>query len=240
MPENTNRTYKDKPARRIFLCVWVSVAVLAVFAFFMPEMSPEISPAPVPQTRVCLSDFHQKTQAVGLDEISDYAPMFIPTRWNAAPERFDLPSPSGWKLKAEASESFAEELSDEKFLTPEKSGLERGRTGLLRSAMRNFFSSFGRAEKTVSNVSREGMFKLINLSDGSVVKYVPTDFAEAENAYSIAEFKVWIGSDGWISKPLRTQSSGDESNDSSLAARLNPRELLNGVSAGQYKAVFVP
>jgi len=56
----------------------------------------------------------------------------------------------------------------------------------------------------------------------------------------MAEFKVSIGIDGWVMRPLATQSTGDENLDDKLASLLTKSKLLKQIPSGDYKVIFVP
>ena len=221
----------------------VAASCAAVFVFFMffPEINLEIKDPAPPAPLANISHFQDPESIAGLDEISDYSPMFMPTKWNASPLKTGVPTPAGWDFGVKNGDIPALALQKQSFLLDETADIERGKSALMRAVMRNFFSSYKRKEIEISKKDdSEITFKLIDMNTGETVKMHPVKISSANKMYNIAEFKVYVERDGWAMKPLELQSSGDEQNDLELSSMLSSSKLLKGAQKGEYKAVFIP
>ena len=236
MRKIAERTNED---RGTFLTAFlVSCAAFALIAFFLPKVSLEVKSAAQPETLANLTSRHFDD----LDEISDYSPLFVSTKWNAAPTPQQTPVPRGWNFARTDFAQPAIALSDQKFLTSDDDGFERGRTGFAQSIMGKSFSSFRHAKDiNISHTEKaDATFKLVDINSGATGKSAPVKIPSDGKLYTIAEFKVYVERDGWAMKPLELQSSGDDSRDAELAAMLTSSKLLKGTPHGEYKAVFIP
>lgn len=239
MPKPADRkTESDTFVGGTFLPAFLSTcAAFALAAFFLPEISPEIKQPASPETLANLTNRHFD----GLDEIADYTPLFLTTKWNAAPAPRPAPAPRGWNFTKTNLAPPALALSDAKFLTSDGDDFERGRTELAQSITGKSFSSFRRSDSPATAVKPTGFtFKLVDMNSGATVKTAPVEMPSDGRLYAVAEFKVYVERDGWAMKPLELQSSGDDSRDAELAAMLTSSKLLKGTPHGEYKAVFIP
>ena len=212
-------------------------AAAAFFAFF-PDVSPELKDPKEPQTLASISTDGEGF--FGLDEIADFAPLFLPTRRNASAAPRKIPQPAGWDFGKSDSDTPAAALRSPEFLPNAESDMARGRSAFMRAVMRNFFSSYGRANLDIPQSDGSATFKLVDLNTGETVRTAPVKLKSPNKMYAVAEFKVYIERDGWAMKPLELQSSGDERNDAELASMLTSAKLLKGAEKGEYRAVFIP
>ena len=236
-----NKSIGQSP-NSILVSVCAACVFTALFLLFFPEISPEIkNPAYAkPLATLALSEA-ENDGGIGLDELSDYSPMFIPTRWNATPKIPALPKPAGWDFGKTADGNIAKDLLNESFLLDAKADLERGKSGLMKSVMRNFFSGYKRADIRQSPKSaNEIVFRLVDMNNGKIIKTENIKMESPNGMFSIAEFKVYVERDGWAMKPLELQSSGNDENDIELSRLLSNAKLLKGIPKGEYKAVFIP
>ena len=232
------KTESDTLLGGTFLPAFLSTcAAFALAAFFLPKIFTEIKDPARPETLANLTTRHFD----GLDEIAEYTPLFLTTKWNAAPASQPAPTPRGWNFTKTNFAPPALALTDEKFPTSGEDGFKRGKTGFEQSIMGKSFSSFRMGTAPVSSAKTAGFtFKLVDMNSGATVKTAPVKIPSDGRLYAVAEFKVYVERDGWAMKPLELQSSGDDSRDAELAAMLTSSKLLKGTPHGEYKAVFIP
>ncbi len=227
--------------REILFPAIVATAVLVIFFVFFPNLDAKIPPPKKTQPLATLLE-KRDSKDIGLDEIFDYSPLFITTRWNATKEQKKLTPPVGWDFDKVEDEEYAKELRSPSFIIDENTYIKRGRLSMARAVMRSAFLGYARKDVDIpnSNTKDKITFLLIDLKSGKEIKSISFESVLAENMFSIAEFNVTIENDGWTMTPLESQSSGNEKVDEELSKMLAPRHLLNGIPAGSYKAIFVP
>lgn len=182
---------------------------------------------------------NSNSESIGLDEIYDYSPLFITTRWNATHKPIKIATPVAWDFEASDKEKYALELESSKFVFDENDE-KYGRNLIKKMVSRNIFSGYARTDVTTKTRTNGISFSIIDLSTGKTVKseFVKCDFSE--KMFAIAEYKVSIEKDGWAMRPLVMQSSGNEEVDDNLAKLLTKSKLLKQIPHGDYKATFVP
>ena len=63
--------------------ILTSVACVGAFVYFLPDVKPELLPGSRLNTFVKIRDeIGGENAEIGVDELSDYSPLFLPTRWN--------------------------------------------------------------------------------------------------------------------------------------------------------------
>ncbi len=237
--KQTNKEMPEK--RRIVFSALVAIATLAFFFVFFPNI--EIATTQPKQNEPLAILVEKRSgQDVGFDEIFDYSPLFITTRWNATKTPKDIPPPSGWNFDKTEDEEYAKDLRSPSFLIDANTYMKRGKSSMARAIMRNAFIGYARKDSEISTISTQDKvtFSLIDLQSGKEIKTLSFESSLSKNMFSIAEFKVSIENDGWTMTPLVSQSSGNEKTDEELSKMLKPRDLLKGVPSGNYKAIFVP
>lgn len=215
-------------------------AALALFFATIPSIDVPKEMPKQPKPFVEIID-HNPDAAIGMDEIFDDSPLFIPTRWNAAAPESKLPAPASWKLAPPGSDALGGEVLSSGFLRGGQNAIERARIGLLHSIMRHVFSGFGRenvAYKVPEN-AEAGSLEVIDTRTGSKVYTGGIPKEIAGGMLSIAEFFVDIEDDGWALRPLIRETSGDEKTDEELSKILRSG-ILRNLPRGKYKAVFSP
>ena len=118
----------------------ICAAAAAFFAFF-PDVSPECKDPKEPQTLASISTDGEGF--FGLDEIADFAPLFLPTRRNASAAPRKIPQPAGWDFGKSDSDTPAAALRSPEFLPNAESDMARGRGAHRRSGI-----LFGRPPKS--------------------------------------------------------------------------------------------
>lgn len=218
----------------------VCVALLCSFAFFavMPDLKsralPESSLSAFAEVR-----FEQPTgdaSSVGVEELSDFSPLFLPTRWNYGRRPPSL-SQEGLAEPGAARPVYAAALGDSSLILG-KNELEAARTGLFRSIMRSSFSSFGRKDAAEPPARKNALIKVVDMSSGRTVVSEYADARTAEIMISPAEFLVDVFDGGVVGRPLLLKSSGSEASDSEIAGFIAKKAVLRGLGSGQYKVVF--
>ena len=209
----------------------VCVALLCSFAFFavMPDLKsralPESSLSAFAEVR-----FEQPTGdalSVGVEELSDFSPLFLPTRWNYGRRPPSL-SQEGLAEPGAARPAYAAALGDSSLILG-KNELEAARTGLFRSIMRSSFSSFGRKDAAEPPARKNALIKVVDMSSGRTVVSEYADARTAEIMISPAEFLVDVFDGGVVGRPLLLKSSGSEASDSEIAEFIAKKAVLRGL-----------
>ncbi len=227
--------------RTIWFSSLVSILSISAFFVFFPEINSDKSIQTKTESCVSLLEL-PKNKEIGFDEIHDYSPLFIPTRWNSKRKPQEIVQPINWNFDKVEKYEYADLLKSSNFLLDENASFERGKNSITRAFMRRAF--LGYARKDSQNIYQNNVnlltFSLIDLNTGKKIKSESFKSDISKNMFSIGEFKVSIENDGWIIAPLVLQSTGNEKSDSELSKMLTPSKLLKNVPAGNYKAIFVP
>ena len=216
-----------------------ALACAAAFFAFMPDLQfgalPESRLSAFAEVRL---DPPGDGSSVGVEELSDFSPLFLPTRWNYGRRRPYSPAPESPAEPAAARPAYAEALEDSSLVLG-KNELEAARTGLFRSIMRSVFSSFGRKDSAEQPAARKNaLIKVVDMSSGRTVRSEYADARAAEIMISPAEFLVDVFDGGLAGRPLLLKSSGSEESDSEIAEVIAGKAVLRGLGSGQYKVVF--
>lgn len=226
------------PTRFILPCVFAGAA-LAAFFFFMPDVAVKPVEPKTPAASVSLLPASGEVSAdsakkVGLDEIKDFAPMFIPTRWNVSFASPEIPKTSTWSI----FESNVDSALPEREISPIVGDVSDAANDRILIFMRNAFSAFGRGGVSIEPLSLPRTVVIRNLRDGSVVLKRDLSRVDAPEGLSIAEFYL-RKSGGFFQTPVLKSSSGDEKLDSELSDTL--RGLSDSLPEdGDYKALITP
>lgn len=230
----------EKPGEWAFAAIAVCAALFCASAFF--ALMPDLKPVKLPKDgfsafiEVRTDSLSGGGSAVGVEELSDFSPLFLPTRWNYGKRPLDLSSARIAEPKA-VRPSYAEALRDSAFVLG-RDEIESARTGLFRSIMRSVFSSFGRKDEAEPPARKGALIKVVDMSSGRTVRSEYADARAAEIMISPAEFLVDVFDGGVAGRPLLLKSSGSEASDSEIAGFIAKRSVLRGLGSGQYKVVF--
>ena len=147
-------------------------ACVGAFIYFLPDAKPELLPGSNLNTFVKIRDKVEEENAeIGVDELSDYSPLFLPTRWNYGRDAYSPDYKSMSEPKA-IKATYAVPLEN-KSIVLEKDNIESAKTGLYRSIMRSVFSGLGRKDsKTDIVAERSALIKVVDMSSGKTVKRV--------------------------------------------------------------------
>ena len=141
-------------------------ACVGAFIYFLPDAKPELLPGSNLNTFVKIRDKVEEENAeIGVDELSDYSPLFLPTRWNYGRDAYSPDYKSMSEPKA-IKATYAVPLEN-KSIVLEKDNIESAKTGLYRSIMRSVFSGLGRKDsKTDIVAERSALIKVVDMSSG--------------------------------------------------------------------------
>ena len=235
--------HSQSAAKRTLISACISIACALALLTFFPDMDPK---AKFPESfnaaiHITADGENADDGEISIDELLDYSPMFVTTRWNYSRRQ---PPPKSEILPLTGSQEHFRnrgiELMAKLFDDAERREMENGRTSLLNSILRNVFTSLGRKSFAEPASSESGIIKLVDLKSGIIVKkaQIPSEISKLMK--SIAEFSVSISPDGWANKAIVRESSGSEAADAKLASFLHSSKLLKGLASGDYKAIFAP
>ncbi len=235
---------KDTPneTKRTLISFSVVLACTILALIFAPDVNTKVNFPDEFKARINFSTQTAnitKTEAT-IDELLDDSPMFITTTWNYA--RRHIPEKVTIDLNTIPVERFkivGQEMLTKHFEESELKEVEKAKTSFLNSILRNVFTSMGR-EESQTQIAESGIFKLVDLRSGKIVKKQTISNELSTSMTAIAEFSVSISDDGWVSKPLPRISSGNEKTDAELSKMLDTTMLLKDVKSGDYKAIFAP
>lgn len=233
-----NEIKKITEKRKEILLYAFALSLLFLFFAFFPNVDLTVHNPNQAKPLATIIEKNNTPENIGFDEIFDYSPLFITTRWNSTFKPVPTATPITWNFEI-SKEKYATGLGSEKFLF-NNDDIKRGRSSIHRSLLRNVFSSYARTEVPTLDKTDTIAYSVVDLSTGKTIK---SDFVKCDlskKMFSIAEYKVSIEVDGWVMKPLVLQSSGNESIDDNLANMLTKSKLLKQVPHGDYKVLFVP
>lgn len=211
-----------------------SAALCAAFFAFMPDVS--IKPVPENKT-AAFAEFSRESAAsseIGARDLNDYAPLFIPTKWNCAPARSPLPKPPSWEFAGNTGE---ERQSESLAITPGEGAQKVSQESRLLVFMRCAFSGYGSREREISPFDSGRTLVAKNLSTGETALTMRLPSAESDAAAEIAEFVADVAG-GRAGMPVLRKSSGDEKYDRQLLFLL--RQNLQTLGDGSYKINVIP
>lgn len=145
-------------------------------------------------------------------ELNDYAPIFIPTKWNSAPAPAALPKTRSWEAAAAQSALQSADLID---IKPETSAVKNLRADQLLVFMRSAFSGYGARERKIETFGRPHAFSITSLATGKEVFSGVLEGVEPDSFAGVAEFIVQVA-DGRVGAPVLRESSGSENADKAL------------------------
>lgn len=218
--------------------ILTSVACVGAFVYFLPDVKPELLPDSRLNTFVKIRDeIGGKNAEIGVDELSDYSPLFLPTRWNYGRNAYSPDYKSMSEPKAIRA-TYAVPLEN-KSIVLEKDDIESAKTGLYRSIMRSVFSGFGRNDSKSDIIAeRSALIKVVDMSSGKTVKRVYANPNTDGIMISPAEFLVDVFNGGLASRPLLLKSSGSDSNDAAIVKFIAKKSIFRELGNGQYKVMF--
>lgn len=213
-------------------------ACVGAFIYFLPDAKPELLPGSNLNTFVKIRDKEEvENDEIGVDELSDYSPLFLPTRWNYGRDAYSPDYKSMSEPKA-IKATYAVPLEN-KSIVLEKDNIESAKTGLYRSIMRSVFSGLGRKDSKSDIVAeRSALIKVVDMSSGKTVKRVYANPNTDGIMISPAEFLVDVFNGGLASRPLLLKSSGSESNDAAIVKFIAQKSIFRELGNGQYKVMF--
>ena len=211
-----------------------SAALCAAFFAFMPDVSIK----PVPENKAAaFAEFSRETSAaseIGARDLNDYAPLFIPTKWNCAPARPPLPKTSSWEFSGNPS---GELQSESVVIIPADPPKKVSKESRLLVFMRCAFSGYGSREREISPFDSGRTLVAKNLSTGKTALKMRLHDAASDSAAEIAEFVADVAG-GRAGMPILRKSSGDEKYDQQLM--LLVRQNLQSLGDGSYKINVIP
>ena len=234
-----NRRKETSIVRKKIPMYVFAFSLLFLFFALFPDIDLRVSNPKEPTPLATIIEKDNNAELIGLDDIYDYSPLFITTRWNATHKPMKIVTPIAWDFETSNKERYASALENQNFIFG-KNNKKYADSPIKPMILRNIFSNYARAEIPTKNITNGISFSLIDLSTGRSVKseFVKCDFSE--KMFAIAEYKVSIEKDGWAMRPLVMQSSGNEEVDNNLAKLLTKSKLLKQIPHGDYKATFVP
>ena len=218
-----------------------AVAVVAAFFYYLPDEKFE----PLPQGGFrafaeVRTDEKSATAAdfVGVEELSDFAPIFLPTRWNYRNSGGGGDTDKFAELRPEYPE-YAEEIGE----VVRHSAIgdpELEKTALARSIINRGFSGFSPTPVADSRAAKAAASEImiINTQTGETVADISAEPLRSENILAPAEFLLEVYADGMSGRPMVVNSSGTDRGDSQILDFIAKLGILGKLRAGQYKILF--
>lgn len=180
-------------------------------------------------------------ESLGLDELSDYSAIYIPTKRNYRTAAFEPPMPEGWDMETGKSTKVAKDLFDIKFTNIDAIGdVEDSKISLLRSTMRHAFSAMGISEKE-PEISEKEFVPNLQITDMKSGNTVAEEFIRNTKALPAPlVFQVQIFNDGYISTPVTIISSGDDKYDNLLKSDFVNSQRAKNLDEGFYRISVYP
>ena len=223
--------------KEIFLYAFALSLLFSFFALF-PDVDLTIQNPKQPSPFASLVEKNNNAENIGVDEIYDDSPIFLPTRWNSTFTPAPTATPVAWNFEA-SDEKYATQLQTNDF--PLNDNNDKCEHNFInRSLLRNAFSSYARAENTTKKQTKTISYSIIDLTTGKTIKSDSFESDLAGTMQELVEYKVSIEIDGWVMRPLALKLSGNEEVDTALENMLTKSKLLKQIPTGNYKIIFVP
>lgn len=213
----------------------VSAAAMAAFFLFMPKLGLKPVDVAAQGESAVVLDF-RNLGGGEMGELNDFAPMFIPTRWNYSGGKFfgdisrrNIAEPDTYPV-------YGIDVEIEPDITP----VPFSDTDKLLIFMRGAFASFGRDKlgAATSPDRRSALVIVRDLSTGREVLRRETAVESGEPMLEISEFLL-RNNGGLVQTPFLKKSSGNESVD--LQNRALLREKISPLlPSGDFKATIIP
>lgn len=224
--------------KRLLQATLVSFAPIALFFAFLPDIS--IKPIQEKRAEVFVKatdEYDKQNNDITVADLNDYAPMFLPTKWNFSGIKPSLPKTSLWKLPENATLNITAdtiEIAPIGIKTDFDSDKKMRLSIFMRSAFANFATNSG--SKQIQE-SQESTLFIKNLSNGKNVLTLKIPQSSDASAINIAEFLLRF-SDSIMQTPILHKSSGNEKNDNRLLQII--REQIPHLPNGDFKAIIIP
>lgn len=212
--------------------VAASLAIVVVFLLSLPKLGLKpISDPPSKPAYVAL-ELDAPGADVGIDDLNDYAPMFIPTRWNCTGiRRFSNPAP--WRF---FEPDLARVYEKDVKIDPGVKALEFSDRERMLMFMRGSFASFPMQAQPIEPLARNSSITVRDVKTGEVVRALKIAPISGDPNLGIAEFSMCIIS-GIPQLPMLVKSSGSDAVDSRIS------EMLQGkipLPDGEFKIIVSP
>ncbi len=232
-----------KAGRALFALSLFALFSLAGFVALVPSINlpPVRSLKASPSVRLLDIGDSRGLDSIGIEELSDFAPLFIPTKWNYAAELPLLPVPEVFPggfagLEGDGKTSVFYGARDRSDFGAGENDIERGKLGFTNSVMRGSFSGFGRADLKPQSPEEGINYEIVDMRSGRVFK---SGFIPSKNrVFSKAEFTAVVTPDSRVTTPVIVETSGEGASDAALAKSVPL--ILKRADSGYYKVVFYP
>ena len=224
--------------KRLLQATLVSFAPILLFFAFLPDVS--IKPIQENKSEAFVKatdEYDKQNNDITAADLNDYAPMFLPTKWNFSGIKPSLPKTSLWKLPENtALNAVAETLEIVPIDSrPEFDFDKKIRLSIfMRSAFINFATN---SESKQIQEPKESTLLIKNLSNGKNILTLKIPQSSDVNAINIAEFLLRF-SDSIMQTPILHKSSGSEKNDKHLLQII--REQIGPLPNGDFKVIIIP
>ena len=213
----------------------VSAAAMAAFFLFMPNLNLKpVKVLPRGESAVVLDFMDCGSGEMG--ELNDFAPMFIPTRWNYSGGKFlgDI------SLRNIAEPDIYPVYGIDVEVKPDITPVPFSDTDKLLIFMRGAFASFGRDKlgAAISPARRSALVVVRDLSTGREILRKDITVESGVPMLEVSEFLL-RNDNGFVQSPFLKKSSGNESVD--LQNRALLREKISPLlPSGDFKATIIP
>lgn len=230
MISSTKKTYAK--------IIAISFAIIVLLFALMPKIEVGKFPKQKNSSFVYVVPDSDSTTNIGIEQINDFAPMFIPTHWNSSLEKQDIQKTSTWEVSIDNPNAKVAvnntSLQQDILKLENKKTLRRKQFDVV---MRSAFLSYGTAQQQTAPTENVLVLEIKNLNTGKIAFSKKIQKSEIGNFINIAEFSISV-SDGIMQMPLLKSSSGDINIDKKLRGVI----LQNHTSVpnGEYRAVFIP
>lgn len=212
----------------------VSAAAMAAFFLFMPKLGLKPVEVAPPKESAVVFDFLDSGNGE-MGELNDFAPMFIPTRWNNSGGKFlgDI------SLRNIAEPEIYPVYGIDVEIKPDINPVPFSDTDKLLIFMRGAFASFGRDNPVAtSSAPRSALVVVRDLSTGREVFRKGISVESGVPMLEISEFLL-RNDNGFVQAPFLQKSSGNEAVD--LQNRALLREKISPqLPSGDFKATIIP
>lgn len=165
--------------------------------------------------------------------INDYAPIFIPTKYNCAPKKNELPKISNISIYQSNNENINKDVSIV-LLKKEKKDIKSLKNVVF---MQNAFSGYGVNTYNSTTLKTSSILIITDMSNGNTILKKQLPVIDENYIVGICEFSLRIIS-GIAQTPILIKSSGKDNIDKDLLEMVHKEST--SLKDGNYNAQIIP
>ncbi len=221
--------------KRLSYALVVAVTVMTLFFASIPDV--EINDIAKNKKRpfVKLTDeSDNKRNDISIADLNDYAPMFLPTKWNYSGKKHSHPKTAQWDIQNAPISTTSEEI---KVNLPH---LDHKNNSITKTIfMRSAFANFGKREQNFKEIQKQNASLIVkNLSTGKdVLELKIPQNQDIKNGNNVLEFHLRV-LNSMQQAPILKNSYGNEDFENQIRQFI--KKELTTLPDGEFKIIVIP